>query len=34
MMEIFVNSCDLAQAGFEEITCELGNAWITHCGYS
>ena len=34
MMEIFVNSCDLVQAGFEEITGELCDAWITHCGYS
>ena len=34
IMQIFTNSSDLIQAGFEEITAQMCMSWITNCGYS
>ena len=34
LIQMFANSPDLIQAGFEEISASMCTAWITNCGYS
>lgn len=34
LMQVFTNSSDLIQAGFEAITADMCENWIANCGYS
>ena len=34
VMQAFINSSDLIEKGFQEITAQMCEHWITNCGYT